>query len=204
MYVPKHFSVDHLPAIQQFMRDHAFATLVNCDEGAPVATHIPLELQVKDDSSSTLVGHISRANPQWKTIATNNKAMAIFTGPHAYVSSSWYNHENVPTWNYIAIHVSGSLRIIEGEELKQRMGELMAKYEAGVENPQSFYDMSEEKIARKLRGIVGLELQVEKVEANYKLSQNRNDEDYQNIIKELEQLNDYNAAEIAKEMAKLR
>src|SRR4051812_15778197 len=118
MYVPKQFKNNEPAQIKDFIRKNGFAILVSQCEGKIVATHLPLEL---NEDGEKLSGHISRANPQWKNFDQGTEVLAIFNGPHAYISSSWYNHENVPTWNYIAVQVYGKIAIIEGEELVRSM-----------------------------------------------------------------------------------
>lgn len=126
--------------------------------------------------------------------------MVAFLGPNAYVSSSWYNHENVPTWNYIAVHVYGHLRIIEGDELKASLKELMDRYEADSVNPVTMEKMTPSYLEREIRGIVAFEITISQIEAAFKLSQNRDKEDYENIITELNKKEESNAREVAKEM----
>jgi len=120
--------------------------------------------------------------------------------PHAYVSSSWYDHENVPTWNYIAVHVYGKIRIIEGDILKTRLGKLVDKYEAKMENPVSVDRMSEEFVESEIRGIVGFEIVITEIQAAMKLSQNRDDKNYKRIIKNLEKQGDVGSLKIAEKM----
>ena len=129
--------------------------------------------------------------------------LAIFNGPHAYVSSSWYKDENVPTWNYVAVHVYGEIRIIEGQELWDSLKKLVDKYEAHSEHPVSMENMSE-KTLRQIKGIVGFSIKIKEIQAAYKLSQNREDEDYHKVIEHLENSGDSGAVEVAKEMRRKR
>jgi transcriptional regulator len=129
--------------------------------------------------------------------------MIIFPGPHAYVSSSWYDHENVPTWNYIAVHVYGKIKIIEGEELHAALKQLVDKYEKGSEHPVSIEKMSPEYVRQSIRGLIGFEIDITSIEASYKLSQNRDKKNYMNIINELEKRGDHDSKSVAAEMKKI-
>ena len=204
MYIPKLYRNNDLPEIEKFLRKNSFATLVSLHEEKHWATHLPLELEVNEQNQKVLWGHLSRANPQWKSFAENGEVMAIFLGPHTYISPSWYDHVNVPTWNYIAVHVYGKVKITEGEELHRALKRLVEKYEVISQKPVSVETMPEEYVKKEMKGIVGLEISIDKMEGKWKLSQNRDDENFNNIISELEQLNDMNAKLVAGEMRKLR
>jgi len=108
-----------------------------------LATHIPIPLDKNENGNSILVGHISKSNPQWKNFINDNEVLAIFNGPHSYISSSWCDHENVPTWNYIAVHIYGKIKIIEGEKLIEPLTNLLDKYEKKSEKPVSVTSMSQ-------------------------------------------------------------
>ena len=112
MYIPAIYKNENQEEIEQFIHENGFAILVNQTHDKPWATHIPLELDHDNDGNTILVGHISKENPQGESFKTNTDVLAIFTGPHAYISSSWYDHENVPTWNYTAVHVYGNVTIL--------------------------------------------------------------------------------------------
>jgi transcriptional regulator len=199
MYAPKyHKNNDHNEQLQ-FIRKNSFGMLINEVNNKPWVTHIPFML---NNDGSKLTSHISRGNVQWRHFSTEKELMVVFTGPHAYVSSSWYNHENVPTWNYIAVHVYGNVRIIEGDELKTSLKQLMDHYETGSEHPVTMEKMTPSYLEKEIRGIVAFEITINQIEAAYKLSQNREKVDYQNIITELNKKEDSNALEVAKEMEK--
>ena len=200
MYIPAHYRNNDLDEVLSFIRKNAFAILVSRGTSQPEASHIPLEVEVAEDKRIFLHGHISRANPQWKNFKEDEAVLAIFNGPHAYVSSQWYNHANVPTWNYIAVHVTGRLKIISEDKLYQSLKKLVDHYEEGSSNPVAMERMPSDMIDKYLKGIVGFTIEAEKIEGKWKLSQNRNEEDYRNIIRELEQINDVNAKLVAEEM----
>lgn len=200
MHIPQHYKNENTEAVRAFIHDNGFAILISQVDGKPWATHIPLFLDKNSDGKDILIGHISRSNKQWKDFETNEEVLAIFSGPHAYVSSSWYDHENVPTWNYVAVHVYGNLRIVEGEQLKNQLAKLVDKYEAGMQNPVSVAGMSKEFVNREMRGIVGFEIEITGIQAAMKLSQNRDEKNYDRVVKALEARGDVNSSEIAKLM----
>ena len=185
MYVPKHFENKESSSVIDFIKSNGFGILVSENSGKLLATHIPL---VIDDGGKKLHGHVARANAQWKNF-DGQEVLAIFNGPHAYISSSWYNHENVSTWNYIAVHVYGNVRLIEDEELHQSLTELVDKYEKQSEKPVSVSGMSQDYLNRAIKGLVGFEISISKMEASYKLSQNRDLTNYEAIIRQLEKRN---------------
>jgi transcriptional regulator len=200
MYIPGHFKQHNIGEVRSFLEKNSFGILVSQVSGKLWATHIPLELEVNEVGKEVLVGHISRGNKQWKEFEKNEEVLAIFNGPHAYISSSWYDHENVPTWNYIAVHVYGKIRIIEGEELLASLKRLVDKYEARSKYPISVEGMSKKFLDSELRGIVGFELIITDIQAAYKLSQNRDLKNKAKIISELENRGDADSMEIAKGM----
>lgn len=128
----------------------------------------------------------------------------IFNGPHAYISSSWYEQENVPTWNYQAVHIYGKASLIEGIDLEQDLASLLEKYESFRENPVLWDKLSPELLQQEMKGIKGFKIKVEEVQAAYKLSQNRNASDYANIIKELYKEENPHADAVAEAMKKNR
>jgi len=199
MYVPKYSQNNDFGTIKDFIRHNGFGILVSQSNQKMLATHIPMEFS---GDETKLVGHISRANPQWKNFGGSSEVLAIFPGPHAYISSSWYDHENVPTWNYIAVHVYGKIEIIEGEQLYQALKHLVDKYESASARPVSVERMSPDYVRKSIQGIVGFELTISSIEAAYKLSQNRDEKNHQNIIHELEKRKDYSDLQIAAEMKK--
>ena len=115
MYIPEHYKNENEAEIKDFLRKNSFGILVNQTDGKLWATHIPLELEEDANGKSILSGHLSKENLQWQSFASDYRILAIFSGPHSYISSGWYEKENVPTWNYIAVHVYGTIKIIEGE-----------------------------------------------------------------------------------------
>lgn len=192
------------PEIVDFIRKNAFATLISQVDGKPWATHLPFVLEKNNSGEPVLSGHIAKANQQWKSISENEDVLVIFQGPHAYISSSWYNHENVPTWNYLAVHISGKIRLIGGEELMDHLRSLTDIYEEGRPNRIRVETMNENYVAGQLRALVGFEIKIEEVKASAKLSQNRDDENYHHIVEKLEESQFPFDKEVASEMKKRR
>lgn len=202
MYVPKIFKATSIEDVRVFVENHGFATLFSAKSKQVMATHAPLMIEtIKDEEF--LVGHIARANIQHDAFDGKTNMLAVFMDQHAYISSSWYGHINVPTWNYIAVHIEGTADVIEGEELKTSLHKLVTKYETPDSKGFSLDQMPAEMLSREMNGIVGFRMRIDKIEASYKLSQNRNTEDFQNIIKELKLTGDPFSLQIAYDMESL-
>lgn len=200
MYLPKIFENKDIASVTDFINANGFAILVSSVDNRPWATHIPLVLDKNDEGKDILSGHISKANKQWKEFDKDKEVLAIFSGEHAYISSSWYDHENVPTWNYIAVHLYGKLSIAEGEKLHKQLSKLVDKYESGLPNPKSVERMPEELIRKEMRGVIGFEIEITEIQAASKLSQNRNEKNKESIIVGLIQKGDEQSLEMAKLM----
>jgi transcriptional regulator len=197
MYIPKLYREDDREKILEFLRQNNFPALVTYDGGKPIATHLPVEVIEGEDGALTILGHMSRANPQWKSFG-EGEVLLIFQGAHAYISLRWYNHVNVPTWNYMMVHLYGKVRLVKGDELYSLLSRLVKKHEE-----QSSYrleNLPAEFVQKEMNGVVGLAVDVTRIEAGYKLSQNRSDEDHANIIRELEKRGDDDSEGIAKFM----
>ena len=185
MYIPKTYKNENLSEVKQFIENNSFGILVSSSDGKSIATHIPLELSKNEFGKDILQAHVAKANPHWHHFKDNTEVLAIFNGPHAYVSSSWYNFEEVPTWNYIAVHVYGIIKIIEKEALYKSLKQLVDKYETASKKPIKIEELSK-KTMRQMHGIVGFEIEITDFQAAYKLSQSRDDKNHKNIIVELE------------------
>lgn len=210
MYIPTRFQESDRETLYQFIRDNPFALLVtNGTTGAemspaPLATHLPIELQADTEGTMHLVGHMAKANPQCKTLGTETPALVIFSGPHAYISSSWYDHVNVPTWNYLAVHVTGRTRLLNEDETLTLLHQQLDHYEANSQCPVSVASMTENYVRKEMRGLVGFSMQIGTIQGGAKLSQNRDDKNYSAIVEELKKQNDFNANRVAEEMIKRR
>lgn len=179
MYVPEPFRQDDPETLHRFIQAYPFATLVTDAQGAPQATHLPLILE-----GGILRGHMARGNPHWKTIAAGQPALAIFLGPHAYVSPQWYpgkkvDGKSVPTWNYAVIHAAGTIRVIEDADwLRAHVTALTDQQEAPFAEPWKVTDAPEDYVRKMLTAIVGVELAVTSLTGKWKLSQNRTAADH--------------------------
>ena len=197
MYTPAYAKNENEEDLKDFIRKNGFGIVVCTVDGKLWATHIPLILV-----GGKLQGHISRGNKQWRALPQNEEVMVIFLGPHTYVSSSWYDHENVPSWDYVAVHVYGKAHIQSEEELIESLRQLTNKYEKDSVHPISVDTMSEKFVHAELRGTIGFEITIERMEASYKLTQNRDEKSHTQIISELEKRGDENSVSVANEMRK--
>ena len=203
MYVPKLYSETDDAVIDAHIHANGFATLVTAAQGEPVATHVPLELIRGPNGERVIEGHVSRANPHWKQLENGASVLAIFAGPHTYLSSSWYGHENVPTWNYMVVHAYGTARIeSDPARVRELLVRLSRHYEPeGAPEPRFDVDrLSPEFYGKEVRGIVAFTIPVSRIEVAYKLSQNRNPTDHANVIRKLRERGDENSQAIATAM----
>ncbi|MBY0002164.1 FMN-binding negative transcriptional regulator [Priestia aryabhattai] len=197
MYIPKHFKMNDEQIMYDFIEDTGFATLFSYHHEKPYATHLPLMLNRKE---GTLSGHFARPNQQWKD-AENQEILVVFQGPHCYISPSWYEtNQAVPTWNYEAVHVYGTMKMIE--EPKELLG-LLSKMVAKYESPKSTYTLNEVDSAYingLSKGIVGFKIDITNMEGKQKLSQNHSVERQQLVIEKLEQTSRENEQKVAELM----
>lgn len=201
MHIPKLYREEDRTRIIEFLKANSFPALVSQDGKELVATHLPVEVIENADGSLVILGHMSRANPQWKLFG-EQEVLLIFQGAHTYISPRWYNHVNVPTWNYVNVHVYGKVRMVDGDELKSLLGELVNKHEVGT--GYSLEGLPADFVEKEMRGVAGFALDVTRLDAASKLSQNRDDESYANIISHLKARSDDASAEIANEMKERR
>jgi transcriptional regulator len=201
MHIPKLYREEDRTKIVEFLKSNSFPALVSHDGEKLLATHLPVEIIENADGSLTVLGHMSRANPQWKSFG-DQEVLLIFQGAHTYISPRWYNHVNVPTWNYINIHVYGKVRMVDGDELKSLLGELVNKHEVGT--GYNLDDLPADFVEKEMRGVAGFALDVTRLDAASKLSQNRDDESYASIISHLKARGDDASTEIANEMKERR
>lgn len=202
MYISKLYREEDREKILEFLKQNEFATLITYDGEKPTASHLLMEV-VEDGERLFVNGHMSRANPLWKTFEKNSEVLVIFQGPHTYISPTWYNHVNVPTWNYQAVHVYGSPRIVtDHAEAYNLLSKLIKRHEA--ENQYKLETLPQDFVAKEMKGIVAFQIEVTRIEANYKLSQNRNDEDYHNIVSRLEERDDEMSHGVAEAMKEKR
>lgn len=204
MHIPAYYKIEDETIIDQFIKENSFGTLISIGQPYPMATSIPLELEINKEGKQVLWGHISKANLQWKSWQDHPQVLAVFLSPiHHYISSSWYNHANVPTWNYMSVQISGELKILDEEEVKESLRRLTDKYERSSEHPVSL-DTLPPAVQNQMKGVVGFEIHIVKKEASFKLSQNRNEEDYKNVIAELKKIGRPESIQMAEIMEKLK
>ena len=201
MFTPAIYQNHNQAEIEAFLTANSFGILVNQTDGRLWGTHIPLELDANLAGQKTLVGHVALENSQSKNMIDGDEVLCIFNGPHSYISSSWYDHENVPTWNYIAVHVYGKIKIHNLQETILDVEKLVDKYESTMENPVKIADFSK-RTMMLARAILGFEIQITEIQATKKMSQNRDDKNFENIIVELEKTNKTANAKVAAEMKK--
>ncbi len=201
MYTPKLYREEDRSEILDFLKKNNFPALVTHDGERLVATHLPVEVVETENDGLTIYSHMSRANPQWKSFG-EQEAMFIFQGAHTYISPTWYNHVNVPTWNYMMVHVYGTLQIMTDAELYSTLSRLVERHEAA--SAYRLESLPQDFVEKEMKGTVGFSMQVTRMDAGYKLSQNRNDEDHANIINELNKQDNDDARKVADAMGRNR
>jgi transcriptional regulator len=188
MYHFSYFKENREAVLLQFLHDHPFAFLTGSfANGEPVATQIPMLVDVRD-GSVCLQGHIMRNTDHHKAFLENEQVLAVFTGPHAYVSASWYANPQIgSTWNYMSVYAKGKIRFLPEEELIAFMRRLTLRFEGDDHTSPTIYDnLAKEYVDKMIKGIVGFELKVDSLENVFKLSQNRDEKSYRNIMEQLE------------------
>lgn len=202
MYVPASFAVDDPAELHSAIEKYSFATLFSAVQGNLVATHLPLLLDRSKGPHGTLIGHVARANQQAEQ-AENQSVLAVFSGPHAYISPTWYESSPaVPTWNYVAVHAHGKLKIITSqEELAGMLDRMVTLYESGMPTPWQL-DSKSDYIERLLPQIVGFQIEIERLEGKWKLSQNHSLGRQEKVATALQMRPDENSQAIASLMRK--
>jgi transcriptional regulator len=187
LYVPEAFAERDVDRLHAFVEAHGFATLVSPDASDPCITHLPLLLDRTRGALGSLLGHVARGNPQAQALDACRDVIAVFPGPHAYVSPSWYAaHPAVPTWNYAAVHVRGRTTLVRDEALLAGMlRRLVEHYEGGRERPWRM-ELPADYQQQMLGGIVGFVIEITAMTGKFKLSQNRSREDRMRVKAALE------------------
>jgi transcriptional regulator len=203
MYVPRVNAMTDDAEIRRMVAGIGSAQLITVgDDGVPLATLLPVVWR-----SATVITHMARANTHWRSIADGAPTLLVVTGPQAYISPSWYatkaeHGRVVPTWNYSAVHLTGRARVHEdGEWLRAAVDELVEQHEAHRERPWSTADAPDRYVSGQLRAIVGIEIEVERVEAKAKLSQNRSEADRAGVVEGLRREASPESAAVAEQMA---
>jgi transcriptional regulator len=197
MYVPTVFAETDLRRLHDFIEQHSFGLLASQVDGLPFVSHLPFLLERTTGPHGTLVGHMARANAQWQQ-ASGQTVLTIFSGPHAYISPTWYEAEQVvPTWNYTAVHAYGRFEVIEDKGvLLDVVQEFVRVYEQAMPRPWSF-DGSGTFVDRLLGQIVGFRIEISKIEGKWKLNQNHPAERRRKVVRALRERDSENAQAMA-------
>jgi transcriptional regulator len=199
MYKFPYFTETDEERVFAFMQKNTFAFITGVYNNFPVATHVPLEIK-RQNGKTIFTGHIMKNTDHYKAFSENENVLVIFTGPHCYVSASWYVSKNVAsTWNYMDVHAKGKIKFTGDNETKKIIEDITNKYEV-AESEAAFNKLPKEYVERLSKAIVGFNIEVESLENVFKLSQNHSAETRKMIIENLRKTNDYFAGEIAKEM----
>jgi transcriptional regulator len=203
MYNLPYFKEKDHEVVLDFIHQHPFAFMAGCDDkGKPVVTQIPVFIEERE-GKLYMTGHMMRQTDHHKAFEKNPNVLCVFTGPHTYVSASWYsNPHQASTWNYMSVHVKGQLRFLDEQGLIEVLKKTTLHFENGNTNsPTVFHNLGEEYTFRLMKAIVAFEIEVEEIENVFKLSQNHDKETYNNIIEKLE-IQDADGKSIAEEMKK--
>ena len=211
MYIPSHFLETDLKKISQFIKTHPLGLMVANVDGDLIGNHLPFMMPNGDIAvGSKLIAHTAKANPIWKVGEKKQKVLLVFSGYEAYISPSSYptkkeTHKVVPTYNYLSVHINGTLSAIQDEKDKHQIVKILTeKMESSRKDPWAVTDAPKDYIETMLANIVGVELLVEKIEAKWKVSQNRPARDRQGVINDLrENVGDSNSLEMAREIEEL-
>jgi transcriptional regulator len=201
MYIPPSFSETDRTKLFDFIEQHNFGLLVSPWDNEPVAAHLPLLLDRQAGPLGTLIGHMARANPQWQ--AADRNVLVVFSGPHAYISPSWYEAEDVvPTWNYVAVHVYGTLHLVEeGEATRKILRDCVSFHEKSLPDPWRLRE-GDEFVNRLAQSVVAFQVKITRIEGKWKLSQNHPRQRREKVIDALALQRDENSQAIAALMAR--
>lgn len=198
--LPYYYEPDE-SVVLEFIQKNSFAIITGILSGLPVATHVPLEIK-KVNNKLIFTGHIMKATDHYKAFLENENVLVIFSGPHCYVSASWYVTKNVAsTWNYMEAHAKGKIKFMDDDETKKIIENITNQYEL-AESEAAFNKLPKEYVERLSKAIVGFNIDVQSLENVFKLSQNHDEVTRKQIIENLKKLNDHNCNEIANEMEK--
>jgi len=202
MFIPKLYRSEDLNLMKEVIRENSFALLISSVDKIR-ATHSMMMLNEDSPENIYIETHISRANPQAKTLKNGDEVLCDFLGAHTYISSSWYDHINVSTWNYEAVQIYGKVELMNHEELYNHLDKLTSKYEKFQQCPMMVKDMGKDFVEKEMKGAFGLKIIPTEIFIKQKLSQNRKEHDFQHIISNLEN-GDENGKRIAEKMKLLQ
>jgi transcriptional regulator len=198
MYIPPFNRVEDRSRIVKFINTHGFATLIAAGAEGIVVSHLPVLWDENDSEWGKLRSHMARANSQWKHFESGKEILCIFHGPHAYISPSWYVMQHtVPTWNYAAVHVYGVPTLTDEDGLRQIVYDTTSRYESGMPRPWTI-PLREDELNKMLKAIVGFSIEITRVEAKFKLGQNRSTEDQESMLLGLQESGEPGNIELAK------
>jgi transcriptional regulator len=202
MYIPPSFQEDRPEKLCEFIKSYSFGTLFSGAGEGLQASHLPFLLDEKAGPQGTLTGHMAKANSHWQSLS-GQEVLVVFQGPHVYISPAWYEEpETVPTWNYVAVHVYGKyVPVTEIGGLRQILEKTVGVYETPMPKPWDMKGLPETYLGKMMKGIVGFEIPITRMEGKWKLSQNHPEERRQKVIRALERQGKPNALEIARLMA---
>ncbi len=198
MFVPKLYKSEDVHVMREIISENSFALLISSVDKIR-ATHSMMMMNENDPENVYIETHISRANPQAKILKNGDEVLCDFLGAHTYISSSWYDHINVSTWNYEAVQIYGKVELMTHEDLYIHLEKLTSKYENFQQCPMMVKDMGKEFVEQEMKGAFGIKIIPTEIFIKQKLSQNRKENDFQNIISQLEHSDD-NARKIAEKM----
>lgn len=198
MFIPKNYRSEDVSLLKKIINENAFGLLISNKEKLS-ATHAMFLIN-ESGSDFKLESHISRVNPQAKLLENGDEVLCDFLGAHTYISSSWYEKINVSTWNYQAVQIRGTVQVMNDEELYHHLEQLTDKYESSQQCPMQVKKMGDDFVKKEMKGAFGMFIIPTEINIANKLSQNRNDKDYDNIIKTLNQSDDRNANLMADQM----
>ncbi|MFT4016047.1 MAG: FMN-binding negative transcriptional regulator [Agriterribacter sp.] len=203
MYSPNYFRENDTAVVMDFIRQNSFAVLCACGaDNQPVATQVPFLIEERN-GSLILIGHIQRKTDHHLALEQNPNVLVLFTGAHTYVSASWYtNPQSASTWNYMSVQAKGKISFLDEDSLRNILQRTTTQYENNPHSTALYEKMPEEYIAKQIKAIIGFEIEVTELQNTFKLSQNREETSYKNIIHQLKESNEPGATRIAEEMEK--
>jgi transcriptional regulator len=208
MYIPKHFSEPNIEVMHELIRSFPLSTVVTLSSTGLNANHIPLHLSTESAPFGVLRGHVARSNPIWNDFVAEVEVLAIFQGPDAYITPSWYptkieTGKSVPTWNYACVHAYGTLRIVNDSSwLKSHLEALTAHNESSFPEPWKISDAPPEYIEKMLGAVVGIEIEISRISGQWKTSQNQPQQNQAGVICGLQASSDSDAQQMAALVAK--
>ncbi len=203
MFIPKLYKNENTNEIIEYVQKNNFGIIISLNaQNRIIATHIPFVIKTKN-GKIILETHVAKSNEQWQSLAMQQEVLVIFQGEHSYISSSWYDHVNVPTWNYIATHFYGKVRMLNHDDTYTHLDELTEQHEKQEVHRISVKNLPPGYVEREMKGLVAFAIDVHEVQSAFKLSQNRNKKNADNIINELQKRGDDFSLAIAQAMKKI-